>query len=71
MPYRPVPEILIEQRGPVAIVTLNNPEMRNAFNIHEGMREVHLAQDSAVRSIVLGAGKAFSAGWNIPGFIRD
>lgn len=76
MPYRPIPEIVIEQRGSVAIVTINNPEMRNAFtdNIHEGMREVweHLAKDPAVRSIVLtGAGKAFSAGGNIPGFIRD
>ncbi len=76
MPYRPVPEILIENRGPVAIVTLNNPDMRNAFvdNMHEGMREIwdHLALDASVRSIVLtGAGKAFSAGGNIPGFIRD
>jgi enoyl-CoA hydratase/carnithine racemase len=76
VPYRPVPEILIENRGPVAIVTLNNPDMRNAFvdNMHEGMREIwdHLALDASVRSIVLtGAGKAFSAGGNIPGFIRD
>ena len=76
MPYVPVPEILLDQRGPVAIVTINNPEMRNAFvdNIHTGMREIweHLAADDSVRTIVLtGAGKAFSAGGNIPGFIRD
>jgi enoyl-CoA hydratase len=76
VPYRPVPELVIERRGPVAIVTMNNPEMRNAFNdnLHEGMREIweHLADDASVRSIVLtGAGKAFSAGGNIPGFIRD
>jgi enoyl-CoA hydratase/carnithine racemase len=76
MPYRPVPEILIEKRGPVAVVTMNNPEMMNAFvdNMHEGMRDVweHLALDRDVGAIVLtGEGKAFSAGGNIPGFIRD
>lgn len=76
MPYRPVPDLLIEQRGPVAIVTLNNPDMRNAFSddMHEGMRDLwyHLGLDRSVRTVVLtGAGKAFSAGGNIPGFIRD
>lgn len=76
MPFQPIPELLIEQRGPVALVTMNNPENMNAFSddMHVAMREVweHLALDSKVRSIVLtGAGKAFSAGGNIPGFIRD
>lgn len=76
MPYRPVPEIVIDKQGPVAVVTMNNPEMRNAFvdNMHEGMREIweYLAIDPEVRSIVLtGEGRAFSAGGNIPGFIRD
>lgn len=76
MPFSPVPELLIEKRGPVAIVTLNNPEMMNAFvdNMHVGMREIweHLALDREVSTIVLtGAGRAFSAGGNIPGFIRD
>jgi len=76
MPYQPIDELLIEHRGPVALVTLNNPDGRNAFSdaMHVAMREVweHLALDSSVRSIVLtGAGKAFSAGGNIPGFIRD
>jgi len=76
LPYQPIPELVIEKRGPVAIVTMNNPEMLNAFSddMHVGMREVweHLALDRDVRSIVLtGEGKAFSAGGNIPGFIRD
>jgi len=76
LPFSPVPELLIEKRGPVAIVTLNNPEMMNAFvdNMHVGMREIweHLALDREVSTIVLtGAGRAFSAGGNIPGFIRD
>jgi enoyl-CoA hydratase len=76
MPYAPTPHLLIEADGPVTTVTLNNPEMRNAFldDIHEGMQEVwgHLAVDRSVKAVVLtGAGKAFSAGGNIPGFIRD
>jgi len=76
MPYAPIPELTIEARGPVALVTMNNPDELNAFTdaMHVAMREVweHLAIDPAVRSIVLtGAGRAFSAGGNVPGFIRD
>ncbi len=76
MPYQPIPELQVEQRGPVAILTMNNPSMRNAFSddMHVGMREIweHFALDPSVRCIVLtGAGKAFSAGGNIAGFIRD
>jgi enoyl-CoA hydratase/carnithine racemase len=76
MPYRPIPELQVEQQDSVAILTLNNPEMRNAFSddMHVGMREIweHFALDPSVRTIVLtGAGKAFCAGGNIPAFIRD
>lgn len=76
MPYAPTDKLLIEHDGPVAVVTMNNPEMRNAFtdDMHTAMEEVwlHLAKDRSVRSIVLtGAGKAFSAGGNIPGFIKS
>jgi len=76
MPYAPTPHLLVEQDGPVSILTLNNPEMRNAFldDMHEAMQEIwmHLAADRSVRAVVLtGAGKAFSAGGNIPDFIRS
>jgi enoyl-CoA hydratase len=76
MPYLETPEVLIERDGPVAVVTMNNPDQRNAFTdvMHTAMQEVwqHLALDDSVRSIVLtGAGKAFSAGGDIPGFIRS
>lgn len=76
MPYAPTPHLLLEQEGPVAIVTMNNPDMRNAFvdDLHEGMQEIwgHLAVDRSVRAVVLtGAGKAFSAGGDVPGFIRS
>jgi len=76
MPYVPSPHLLVEQEGPITIVTLNNPEMRNAFldDMHTGMQEIwqHLAADRSVRAVVLtGAGKAFSAGGDIPDFIRS
>lgn len=76
MPYVPTPLLLHEQRGPVAILTMNNPDMRNAFvdELHEAMQEVwaHLSADHSVRAVVLtGAGRAFSSGGDIPGFIRS
>ncbi len=76
MPYAPNEHILIEQDGPVATITLNNPDMMNAFldDMHEGMTEIwwHLAIDDSVRAVVLtGAGRAFSAGGDIPAFIRS
>ena len=76
MPYAPTPYLLVETDGPVTIITMNNPDMRNAFvdDLHEAMQEIwtHLAADHSVRAVVLtGAGKAFSAGGDIPGFIRS
>lgn len=76
MPYAPTPHLLIEADGPVTTITMNNPDMRNAFldDMHEGMQEVWtmLSEDRSVRAVVLtGAGKAFSAGGNIPDFIRS
>ncbi len=76
MAYVPTNDLILEHDGPVAIVTLNHPETRNAFSddMHEGMQEIwfHLSKDPAVAAVILtGAGKAFSAGGNIPGFIRS
>jgi enoyl-CoA hydratase len=76
VPYVPTPDLLEERDGPVAILTMNNPDMLNAFSedMHVAMREVwgYLAVDNDVKAVVLtGAGRAFSAGGNIPGFIRD
>jgi enoyl-CoA hydratase/carnithine racemase len=74
--FTPPKELLIESDGPVRILTMNNPDMLNAFidPLHDAMVDVwqHLATDPAVRAVVLtGAGRAFSAGGNIPGFVRD
>jgi len=76
VPYVPTPDLIVETDGPVTIITLNNPDNRNAFTdaIHEALQEiwVHLADDRSVRAVVVtGAGKAFSAGGDIPGFIRS
>ena len=76
MPYAPTPDLLIESHGPVTVLTLNNPDTRNAFtdDLHEAMAHVwdDLAADHSIRAVVLtGAGKAFSAGGDVPGFIRN
>lgn len=76
MPYTPTPHLLVETDGPVTILTLNNPDMRNAFldDMHDAMQEIwtDLSKDRSVRCVVLtGAGKAFSAGGDIPGFIKS
>lgn len=76
MPYQPTEHLLVEQDGGVVTITLNNPDMRNAFldDMHEGMREIwwDLADDDSVRAVIVtGAGKAFSAGGDIPSFIKS
>jgi enoyl-CoA hydratase/carnithine racemase len=75
MPFVPTPQLTIESDGPVRILTLNRPEARNAFSddMHTAMQEVwwELACDHDVLAVVLtGAGKAFSAGGDIPNFIN-
>ena len=59
--------LLVRRDGPVEHVTLNRPEVRNAFN-EEVVEELAqwaagIAGDPGVRAVVLGgAGKVFSAG---------
>ena len=59
--------LIVEKRNTVAIVTLNRPEVRNAFddvligNLTKTFQD--LEKDDGVRAVVLaGAGKAFCAG---------
>jgi len=69
--------VLYEAAGPVARVTINRPDKRNALNVTV-MRELREAMalaraDAAVRVVVLtGAGdKAFSAGGDLGGFAAE
>jgi enoyl-CoA hydratase/carnithine racemase len=65
--------ILVEQDGPVAVVTLNRPEKRNALALPHwqalGATLRAFAADAAVRAVVLtGAGGHFCAGADIGEF---
>jgi enoyl-CoA hydratase len=69
------PELLIEERGAVRVVTLNRPEALNAANepLHIALQSVwqHLAADRDARAVVLtGAGRAFSAGGDFQHFVE-
>lgn len=61
--------VLVEQRGNVAIVTLNVPEKRNALGaaLYRGLSEAltSLQDDSSVRALVLHGGKHFCAGGDL------
>jgi enoyl-CoA hydratase len=76
MDYVVPPELIVESDGPIRIVTMNNPDALNAMidPLHDAMCDIwhQLAVDDGCRAVVLtGAGRAFCAGGNIPGFIRD
>ena len=67
--------IILERQGPVAIMTLNRPEVLNAINdqitrdIHAGLDEV--AADTAIRVLILtGAGRGFCSGADVRGLAR-
>ncbi len=66
------PVVLVEQRGPVATVTLNRPLAMNALStklrleLSRCFRE--LVANAAVRVVILtGAGRAFCAAAEVPG----
>ncbi|OBK68566.1 enoyl-CoA hydratase [Mycobacterium colombiense] len=65
-----------EEEGPIRILTLNDPDRRNPMTdeLHEAFVDVwvRIMRDREVRAVVLtGAGKAFSAGGDVPGFVRS
>jgi enoyl-CoA hydratase len=68
-------EILVEADGPVRIITLNRPELRNPASTAMLFALTQLAhklnQDPEARAAVLtGAGKAFSSGGDFQHFVR-
>src|SRR4051794_33055959 len=70
------PHVLFERRGPVAWVTFNRPEARNAmtFEMYDTLARVceHVAETPDIRVLVLtGAGdRAFVAGTDISQFLE-
>ncbi len=73
---RLAPTLLVEEDGPLRIVTLNRPDELNSVDdqLHEGLRRVWdlLADDEEARAVVItGAGRTFSAGGYLPNFIRN
>jgi enoyl-CoA hydratase len=70
--YRKYGTLKVEKSNGVAVVTLNRPEARNAFN-HELITDIEkiwldLADDTEVRAIVLtGSGPTFSVGGDVKG----
>jgi len=65
-------EVLTAQDGGVLTITLNRPEVFNAFNsaLHAGLRAaLEEAADPAVRAVVItGAGRGFCAGQDLKEF---
>jgi enoyl-CoA hydratase len=68
--------VLFERRGPAAWITLNRPDKLNAMNV-ELVRELarclrDVEADDEVKVVVLtGAGRAFSAGYDISEEVSD
>jgi len=68
--------VLLERRGPAAWLTLNRPDKLNAMN-SEMVRELRerleaIEDDETVKVVVLtGAGRAFSAGYDISEEVTD
>lgn len=61
------PDLLVERRGAVALISMNAPERMNAVDgsLHDALQHVwgRVADDDDVGAVVLtGAGEAFSAG---------
>jgi len=67
-----MPEVEVARAGAVQTITLNRPEVLNAFNraLHKALREaLKEARDPEVRAVVLtGAGRGFSAGQDLKEF---
>lgn len=67
--------VLVEEHGPVRVLTLNRPDTLNAFDdeLHEALPRAlaALSRDRDARAVVLtGAGRAFSAGGDFATFER-
>lgn len=65
--------VLVEQRGPVLLITLNRPEARNAVNLALAQGVAAAldrldGEDQLALGIITGAGKGFCAGMDLKAF---
>ena len=70
VPPVPQPTVLVENRGPVRIITLNRPERRNAIDLAtaqllERVVDAFEADPSARVAVLTGAGGTFCAGMDL------
>ncbi|KUP97818.1 crotonase/enoyl-CoA hydratase family protein [Thermobifida cellulosilytica] len=69
------PELLVEERGRVLVLTMNRPRARNAmsqamaFQIAEALETLDSRPDLSV-GVITGAGGTFCAGMDLKGFAR-
>ena len=68
--------LTVDSDGPVRIITLNRPEHLNAItkDLHDRLADVwrDVGRDVEARAVVItGAGRAFSAGGDVPGFLKS
>ena len=71
----PAPPVLVERRGPITIITLNRPRVRNAVNLAaalglERALDTYEADPSAQVAIITGAGGYFCAGMDLKAAAR-
>ena len=69
------PILQVHADGPVRVLTMNDPDSLNAMTdpMHDALTDVWVGilRDEDVRAVVVtGAGRAFSAGGDVPGFAR-
>ncbi|MFI5780764.1 crotonase/enoyl-CoA hydratase family protein [Nocardia sp. NPDC051570] len=75
LPAPPEPPVLVERRGPVTIITVNRPHVRNAINLAaavgiERALDAFEADAGAQVAILTGAGGYFSAGMDLKAAAR-
>lgn len=71
MSIEPEPFLIIERSGPIATITLNRPDERNAISKPAYIEEIcdfcaEATRDQSLRAVIVtGAGSAFCAGGNV------
>lgn len=72
----PFHQVLFEQSGPIAVLTLNRPDLRNALTDLQMIDEIEficetVQKDDSISVLILtGAGTAFSAGGNVKDMVK-